>query len=548
MSTLKEYIVTLKDKNDLDDFYEDMETPGGNLYIPDRRVDCASRRSISRNTHYYLTDEEASQIRQDPRVLCVELLPEEQGMIIRSLYSQTESTWDKSPTNNSAHKNWGLLRVFEAQQRSNWGSNGTASQSGTITVNAEGRNVDVVVVDGHINPDHPEYAVNADGTGGTRVVQYNWFQLNAAVWAANPSATYSYTPYDNGATQFTEDNNHGAHVAGTIVGNTQGWARKSNIYNINPYSTSQNGLSNNIYLIDYIREFHRTKSVNPATGRKNPTICNHSWGYGFRLAISGITGVFFRGSFDSTAPFTEAELNAYGIFTSNISGTISAIAPARYGPVDADMVDAMADGIIMIGAAGNDYTKIDVVGGEDYDNLFIWNSSGVYYHEGSTPGSSGTTIAVGSISSLVNESKSTFSNTGPRVNIFAPGTNIMSSVNSTTSFGGVNDPRNSTYKIAKISGTSMASPQVCGLMACAMEIYPSLTQTQAVQYITTLAKQNQITATTGGFTDYTDLLGSVNRHLAFKQERLESGDIHPKKDYFVRPSQGVLYPRVRKRR
>jgi hypothetical protein len=33
---LKEYIVTLHKHEDLDDFYQDMETPGGNLYIPER--------------------------------------------------------------------------------------------------------------------------------------------------------------------------------------------------------------------------------------------------------------------------------------------------------------------------------------------------------------------------------------------------------------------------------------------------------------------------------------------------------------------------------
>ena len=58
----KDYIVTLKNKNDLDNFYDDMETPGGNLYIPDRSVEVADRRKISRNTHYYLTAEEAEVI------------------------------------------------------------------------------------------------------------------------------------------------------------------------------------------------------------------------------------------------------------------------------------------------------------------------------------------------------------------------------------------------------------------------------------------------------------------------------------------------------
>ena len=68
MSDLKEYIVTLHDYQDLDEFYDDMETPGGSLYIPDRAVELVNRRPISRNTHYLLTAEEAEQLKNDPRV------------------------------------------------------------------------------------------------------------------------------------------------------------------------------------------------------------------------------------------------------------------------------------------------------------------------------------------------------------------------------------------------------------------------------------------------------------------------------------------------
>ena len=42
------------------------------------------------------------------------------------------------------------------------------------------KDVDAVIVDGHVNPDHPEFAVNVDGTGGSRVNQFNWFQYKSA--------------------------------------------------------------------------------------------------------------------------------------------------------------------------------------------------------------------------------------------------------------------------------------------------------------------------------------------------------------------------------
>jgi hypothetical protein len=543
MNELQEYIVTLKDHNDLDDFYEDMETLRKTKYncMPERSVECCCRRPNSRNTHYDLTQEEAEVLKNDPRVLAVELTPEEQGLVIRPMFTQTESTWNKSSTQTSTHKNWGLLRSVEGVQRSNWGSNGTANQSGTIQVNAEGKNVDVVIVDGMIDPTHPEFAVNSDGTGGSRIVQYNWFQHDVG----NGTGTYVYTPYTGDDAE--SDNNHGAHIAGTVAGNTQGWARKANIYNINPYSTDVNGVSGTL-LIDYIRAFHAAKSINPETGRRNPTICNHSWGYGYNpIAISSITSVVFQGA-TINGPFTAVQLNGYGIFTATVNGTPSALAPARVTSVDADMVDAIADGIIMIGAAGNDYTKIDVIGGTDYDNRFV-STFGYFYHRGSTPTAATGCICVGAINSLVNEAKATFSNCGPRVDIYAPGVNIMSSLNIINSdWPGTDDPRNSTYKIGKSQGTSMASPQVCGTLACVLEVYPNLTPAKALEYITEYSKKNQITDTGGSYTDYTSLQGSENRYLFYYKERKDSGSVFPKTNYLLRNSSKQAYPRPRIRR
>lgn len=545
MADLKEYVITLKDKNDLDGFYEDMETPGGSLYIPDRSIDVANRRPISRNTHYWLSEDEAEQIKNDPRVSSISLTSKELGLVVVPSYVQTETSWNKSSSNTRTHKNWGLLRCTEGSQRFNWGNNGTTSVTGTIQVNAEGRNVDVLIVDGFINPLHPEYALNADGTGGSRVIQYNWLQ---------GSGTYIYEPYvDTLNANRTADNNHGAHVAGTACGNTQGWARQSNIYNINPYSTDVNGVNVDL-LFDYIRAWHNSKPVNPETGRRNPTVCNNSWGFGYGgISISLVTSVRYRGTIYN-GPFTSSQLiNSYGIFN---NGT-AIYSPARYLPVDADVEDAIDDGIIVIGAASNDYTKIESYGGIDYDNYYSLSGQIIYYHRGSSPGAAlrvnppvpgdftPTTICVGSIGAATNEAKSTFSNNGPRIDIFAPGSNIMSSFNSTTSYGGTDDPRNSTYKIGKISGTSMASPQVCGVLACALEIYPHMTQDHARDYLVYYSKKNQITDTGGGYGDFTALSGSENRYLYYYEERKNTGQVYPKKDYFIRQQTKVRYPRSR---
>ena len=72
---MNEYIVTCRSYEDLEDLYDDMETPGGSLYIPDRAVDLVHRREISRNTHYMLTEEEAAVFHPEIRDYGCEAVP-----------------------------------------------------------------------------------------------------------------------------------------------------------------------------------------------------------------------------------------------------------------------------------------------------------------------------------------------------------------------------------------------------------------------------------------------------------------------------------------
>lgn len=92
----------------------------------------------------------------------------------------------------------------------------------------------------------------------------------------------------------------------------------------------------------------------------------------------------------------------------------------------------------------------------------------------------------------------------------------------------------------------MASPQVCGVLACLLEQYPNMNQADIHEYLNQHSTKDQITSTSGGYTDNTDLQGSENRHLFYKKERFENGLVNPRFTYSNRkPSQnGLKYPRT----
>jgi hypothetical protein len=247
--------------------------------------------------------------------------------------------------------------------------------------------------------------------------------------------------------------------------------------------------------------------------------------------------------------FTNEQLQSWGF----VAG---ARIPKRVDALDSDIEQAINEGIIYVGAAGNGRWKHDLPGGLDWNNTFEmaerYSDSVInpyYYMRGTSPTANDTTshpdgrfdipnICVGSIDVTTGDYKASYSDTGPGVDIFAPGTNIISSFTS-----GISDSRNGSFFLGKISGTSMASPQVCGVLACALENNPHWRQEQAKAYITGIAKQGQITDTNGGPADYTDLQGAPDKYLFYRKDRPDTGTTVPKLAEGPRPTSGAVWPR-----
>ena len=507
----KVYIVTLHKHDDLEEFYNEMESNGYHLVM---------KRPMSRNTHYKMSEMQAKVLRQDPRVWDVQLSPKDLGMSIGrdsinyNEYSINGNFWkgdtQGAPTISSNDRQWGHIHCAGdvAQRGKNQfgliNEGGTYEQvTDTVNIFNDGKHVDVVICDDPVSYDCQEWV--SPTTGQTRFIQYDWYtELNTLVSSIDDDGvtvpTGSYPNYFDNATN-TES--HGTHVAGTVAGQHYGWAREANIYSMQVLSNdSSTGTPvPDLLIFDYLRAFHRNKSVNPDTGIKNPTITNHSWSYGYNLDdilekasldLSDITQINYRGTSYSSSNPNPSGWTFEGIekdfgFASNKMRLNS-----DYTAINADVEDAISEGIVIIAAAGNNNFHCVRDGNVDYSNTVSISGLGtVFYNRGSSPSSAQNAIAVGSLSNIDDFRRSTFSNFGSLIDIFAPGNNILSSYDSSgladTKYGGA---PNYFYPI---QGTSMASPQVAGVIACLATGKERFTQETAKSYLKNHSISNDMT-------------------------------------------------------
>ena len=98
----KIYIVTLYKREDLEGFYTEMEENGFRLN---------KKRPISRNTHYWMTEEQAQELKQDPRVWGVEELRDMpvRTQVNREPWTNVGDFWKNGPVNSSLNANLIIL-------------------------------------------------------------------------------------------------------------------------------------------------------------------------------------------------------------------------------------------------------------------------------------------------------------------------------------------------------------------------------------------------------------------------------------------------------
>ena len=452
----KTYIIAMEKGQPKDQLKDELTAESGNDYVPDRTVDVVEPRNGStRHFAMALTDEEATTLRDDPRVNSVHE-PIEWDDDMLDFEVNHRSTWPRF-SSNSTQNNWGLLRHIESTNV--WGSSTTDTRTSEYyTGHLDGTGVDVVVHEGDsARPTHEQFY---DANGTTR---YNQLQRNTLPNMSGAS-TINYS---------TAAGNHATHVLGTMGGLTVGWAPGAQLYSL-PISY----IGSSLYWFDAVKEFHLNKSVDPNTGYRRPTVMNMSWGY--KTYLTNITGINYRGASVGTTPGTSNAIIGDGLDRVNCP---------IYG-FESEIDELHEAGVIITKSGGNQYQKLDIDGGTDYNNYMtrsvatgnIGAGNPLYYNRGSSNRSTDTIVVGNMDSSLYSSSEASASSSekGPRVDVWAAGTNIIS--------GGTS--ADTTY--LNYTGTSMAAPQVAGMCALLVQMNPGMTPAQVREWVINNAKTGQL--------------------------------------------------------
>ena len=291
-----------------------------------------------------------------------------------------------------------------------------------------GKGVTVAVIDSGLDTSHPDFEGRVKGT-------FN-FEGGWAFDAYQDGSVSNEVAEGAGPYAAVDEVGHGTHVASTIAGS--GAAAK------------MEGLSG----ADY-------SGVAPGAQL-----------VGFKVA-SLVQGVQYDVGWEANAmaaiEYLMEHNKTLGVSIVHNSWGIFEVDDPDSEPIIQMIRAAVNDGFIFVFSAGNSGPGKNTVG---------W------------PGAMGNVITVGSTVKAAPYGMSNFSSRGPQVDVAAPGSNIVAA----RSKGAVIDLQNSATPpedrpfYMAISGTSMSSPHVSGVVALMKQAYPRLTGSVAEEILTRTAR------------------------------------------------------------
>ena len=533
--TPQEFTVCVKNESDWTEIHNYIINENEIDNIPNRKISCTSDMNFSpKRSVYSMSVNEANVLRNHPKVEWVEQSSMYNPVVLEQRKYDEEfdrhtnidrfkincrnlrpdRLFGSNPGSTLDFTQWGLYR--HQSTTNNFGSSTTIDADSQYSLT--GKNVDVVIMDTGVRWDHPEFlkpGVSSFSTkADTRVRDI--LIHGAEEYGINWAAEGLIAPGTSTLTNYTVDSAllmnkgypsypnsiswHGSHVAGTAAGNQFSVAFEANIWSIACVDRSDVGWSEPSDGFDYIKVWHKNKPINPETGLRNPTVVNCSWGHRqfFRHDLS--YNVTFRGSSYTNTQVDADPTNVPAVYYLKPNGAFyrEFTTKKTTGQTEADELvnDSDCQNVVLVCAMGNSEGKNEVKNGTDYNNEFtsgtfyygsLPNGYDPYYTRSGTPaitreGEDDAAIKVGSLDSNrqsgSQERNSDFSNKGPTLDIWAAGTRILSPFSS-----GYQDPRNTSYYIQYLQGTSMATPNVSGVVALHLESTPTATRKNVREWL-----------------------------------------------------------------
>ena len=312
---------------------------------------------------------------------------------------------------------------------------------------------------------------------------------------------------------------HGTAAAGLVAGKNFGLAFESNIWNMSGIGDPTSITIEQNY--DLMKIFHVNKPINPLTGKKDPTVINGSWGYQAAFSSSSTVTYKFRGStgtFTGNASVTSQVTAMKDGLDNQVFGAYrSWSSSSRSNSTDTAANEMMDTGTIYVAAAGNNNQRLGV-GSQDpdrlnymSDNYFGSTDPRPEFPAGTVPcnhrdwmnpqgiGFNSTTdpefhpvICVGAMEDYVqpwtgsfpgDETKATYSNNGPGIDVWAPADDTLSAGANGTTYADYQRVDNPSFYDGDFGGTSAASPVMCGLVALYMEMRPEATSREVKDWV-----------------------------------------------------------------
>ena len=527
--TPQEFTVCVKNESDWTEIHNYIINENEIDNIPNRKISCTSDMNFSpKRSVYSMSVNEANVLRNHPKVEWVEQSSMYNPVVLEQRKYDEEfdrhTNIDRFKINcrNIRADKLSAINPGSTLDYTQWGiyrHQSTTNNFGTSTiVNADsqysltGKNVDIVIMDTGVRWDHPDFLKSGVSSFSTKAdTRVRDILIHGAEeYGINWAAQGLTAPGSGSLSNYTVANVlesstfgfswHGSHVAGTAAGNQFGVAFEANIWTIACVDRSDVGWSEPSDGFDYIKVWHKNKPINPETGLRNPTVVNCSWGHRqfFRHDLSYT--VTFRGSSYTKAQVDADPTNVPAVYYLKPNGAFyrEFTTKKTTGQTEADELvnDSDCQNVVLVCAMGNSEGKNEVKNGTDYNNEFtsgtfyygsLPNGYDPYYTRSGTPsitreGEDDAAIKVGSLDSNrqsgSQERNSDFSNKGPTLDIWAAGTRILSPFSY-----GYQDPRNTSYYIQYLQGTSMATPNVSGVVALHLESTPTATRKNVREWL-----------------------------------------------------------------